>query len=237
MDIFRYIKLFKINRFPFRRFCHLIYNILPFYIECSICNWKGSKYFRGYCPICFSQARHRLLGYIIKLFHITSQKNILFIGPGPSETILTIFKYNAKLLDIIQRDFTDIVIDITDDNIELNNFDIIIMWHVLEHIEEDKKAVKNVFNMLNSGGIFLFSVPIYPPGNIKTYIPKFSNIDEKTAQTGHPDHFICCGEDYPDRFSDIGFKTLETYSVRDFNEDIISKYNLNTDHFAWVYIK
>ena len=91
--------------------------------------------------------------------------------------------------------------------------------------------------MLNSGGIFLFSVPIYPPGNIKTYIPKFSNIDEKTAQTGHPDHFICCGEDYPDRFSDIGFKALETYSVRDFNEDIISKYNLSTDHFAWVYIK
>ena len=237
MNFVKYIKLYRINRFTFGRFCHLIYNIIPFYIECSICNWKGSKYYKGYCPICFSQARHRLLGYILRLINVNNQKKVLFVGPGPCEILLTKFRYNAELLNIKHTDFIDIVIDITDDNIELYNYDIIIMWHVLEHIEEDRKAVKNVFNMLKSGGIFLFSVPIHPSGNSKTYIPQYSNISEKTDKTGNPDHFICPGEDYPDRFSDVGFKKLETYSVRDFNEAVITKYNLSSNHFAWTYIK
>ena len=233
----KYIKLFKINRFPFGRFCHIILYIYPFSVRCLICNWRGRKFYNGYCPICFAQARHRLLEYVLGLINVNNQKKILFVGPGPSEILLTKFKYSAELLNIQHTDFTDIVADIRDDNLGLYNYGIIIMWHVLEHIEEDQKVVKNVFNMLKTGGIFLFSVPIYPSGNSKTYIPKYSSISEKTDKTGHPDHFICAGEDYPDRFSDVGFKKLEAYSVRDFKKDVISKYHLSKNHFAWTYIK
>ena len=235
----KYIKLFKINRFSLRRLGHLLYNIFPFSVRCSICNWRGRKFYNGYCPICFSQARHRLLGYIQALINIDCNANILLIGPGPTEIILfkLRFNYETKILNIQHTDFTDIVADITDDNIKLNNYDIIIMWHVLEHIVEDKKAVGNVYKMLKDGGVFLFSVPIHPVENNKTYIPAYSNLEDKISKTGHPDHFICCGYDYPNRFSNIGFTRFKTISVKHLSEEIISRFNLSTDHIAWTYIK
>lgn len=38
-------------------------------------------------------------------------------------------------------------------------FDLITMFEVLEHIENDKEALKRVNSLLREGGIFLFSVP------------------------------------------------------------------------------
>ena len=235
----KYIKLFKINRFFFKRLSHIILNIFPLYVQCLVCNWRGTKFFNGYCPICFSQARHRLLAYIQKIIILEPVRKILLIGPGPIEIILFKLFSNSrtKILNVKQTDFTDIVCDVTENKIKLNNYDLIIMWHVLEHIVEDQKAVENVFNMLKNGGIFLFSVPIYPLGNKETYTPKYSSLEDKIHKTGHPDHCICCGYDYPDRFTNLGFTKLTTISVRDFDQDITSKYGLSMNHIAWIYKK
>jgi len=47
-----------------------------------------------------------------------------------------------------------------DDNNNLIKFDVIQMWDVLEHIPEDKlpQLLKNIFNHLNDGGIFLGAI-------------------------------------------------------------------------------
>ena len=41
-----------------------------------------------------------------------------------------------------------------------NFFDLIVATHVLEHIEDDKKAFSEIARVLNPSGIFLFSVPL-----------------------------------------------------------------------------
>lgn len=38
-------------------------------------------------------------------------------------------------------------------------FDIILMWHVLEHIENPKELLKNLSQLLNEKGVFIFEVP------------------------------------------------------------------------------
>ena len=43
-----------------------------------------------------------------------------------------------------------------------SSFDLVIASDVLEHIEEDAKAVSEIARVLRSGGAFIFSVPAHP---------------------------------------------------------------------------
>ena len=43
-----------------------------------------------------------------------------------------------------------------------NHFDLVTMFDVLEHIEDERFAVSEVFRVLKAGGIFMMTVPAYP---------------------------------------------------------------------------
>lgn len=45
---------------------------------------------------------------------------------------------------------------------EKKSFDTIVCMNVLEHIENDSKALKNMFNLLRSGGKLILLVPAFP---------------------------------------------------------------------------
>ena len=101
---------------------------------------------------------------------------------------------------------------------------------ILESVEKGEKYGRYSFIGRNP-------ISVIKSENNKTYIPEYSNLEDKISKTGHPDHFICCGYDYPDRFSNIGFTRFKTISVKNLSEEIISRFNLSTDHIAWTYIK
>ena len=237
--IYKYIKLYRLNRFLQDRFFHIIKNQYPKIMKCNICEWQGRIFLNNTrCPLCFSLPRHRFLGYILHNIELFD-KRILLIGPDMPEILLFNKKStnNIKILSKEETLFTDIVSDITNHKLKNNSFDLIIMWHVLEHILEDKLAVENIFHLLRSNGIFLFSVPIYPLDNKRTYIPTYENLDERALKTGHPDHVFCCGEDYGDRFNYIGFMTNQTIMARNYIPTEIEKYDLDINHFAWLFTK
>lgn len=54
----------------------------------------------------------------------------------------------------------DIRIDIKDMNFEDNFFDVIICNHVLEHIVDDRKAMREFFRVLRPEGFVILQVPI-----------------------------------------------------------------------------
>ena len=52
-------------------------------------------------------------------------------------------------------------------NITSGTYNQIIAWHVLEHIQDDQKAIREMYRVLKKGGELLLSVPIYPKIIIK----------------------------------------------------------------------
>ena len=54
----------------------------------------------------------------------------------------------------------DIRLDITDMNFEDNFFDVIICNHVLEHVEDDRKIMSELFRVLKLAGEAILQVPI-----------------------------------------------------------------------------
>ena len=74
-----------------------------------------------------------------------------FSDEAGNEAVRNLKKENVKNVQFEKKDF-----------FEINSgekYDLITMFEVLEHIEEDKDALKKVNGLLNKKGMFLISVP------------------------------------------------------------------------------
>ena len=86
--IYKYIRLYRLNRIPKVRLIHLIKNNYPKLKKCNICDWEGKMFVdHTRCPICFSLPRHRLIRYILNDVDLHG-KNVLLIGPDMPEILM-----------------------------------------------------------------------------------------------------------------------------------------------------
>jgi len=127
------------------------------------CRSNNKVIFRNkmYCEKCDSQERHRFMWeYIKKNQHIIKNKQVVHCG---SEFCL--FKPISKLtktynkIDINPRP-DQIQMDILNMVFESESIDTFICSHVLEHIKDDNKAMKEVARILKKDGIAILLVPI-----------------------------------------------------------------------------
>lgn len=208
-------------------------------VHCEICLWDGTKFFKGKCPKCNSLPRTRLIPFSLRYFNlISSNLKILHIAPNRNEykyvksTFEKINQYDR--LNIRKAPHINIVQDITKTNITDNTYDLVIVWHVLEHIVEDHKAASEIYRILKAKGNLLMSVPIYPTGNLKTYEDPAIKYEDYEKVHGHDDHCRSCGMDYYERFEAVGFSTqvLNEYAAKD-----IDKYGLSRNHVVWCFNK
>ena len=51
--------------------------------------------------------------------------------------------------------------DIEKHNLDNNYYDVVCCFDILEHLENDQQAIKNIFNSLKAGGYFFFTAPAY----------------------------------------------------------------------------
>ena len=105
-----------------------------------------------------------------------------------------------------------------------NSFDLIICNHVLEHIQTDLLAMKELHRVLKNGGQAILQVPI-SKNNLKTF-EDFSITDpiQREKVFGQFDHIRIYGQDYPERLQKIGFKVNRINISSEF-----MKYGLNKD--------
>lgn len=176
------------------------------------------------CPKCGSLERHRLIWLYIKEktgFLKDTNKKMLHVAP---EAIFQNLFQKQLGEDYLSSDICDpkamVQMDITDINYPNNSFDYIYCSHVLEHIEDDIKAMKELHRVLSPEGWAILLVPIM----IETEtFEDFTIVDkeERLKIYGHPDHVRNYGCDYPDRLKKAGF-SVDIIYPRDFlsNDEI-----------------
>ena len=210
-------------------------------VVCEICNWQGTQFFEGHCPKCNSLPRTRLIPYALRYFNlIKPELKVLHIAPNIHE--YNFIRQNFPEMTIYDRlnirdvEYINIVQDLTQTNIESETYDLAICWHVLEHIPQDKEAIKEVFRLLKPNGNFLVSVPIYPIGSKITYEDKLIEYKDFEKVHGHDDHCRSCGLDYFERFEAVGFRT-DTLLVNSLDENKLNLFGLRKDHVVWCFNK
>ena len=75
-------------------------------------------------------------------------------------------------------------------------FDLVVAWDVLEHIENDKKTLKEVYRILKNGGYLLIAVPI-----------RMAYFGPYDFQVGHQRRYEL--EELERKFAESGFKIVK----------------------------
>jgi len=138
----------------------------------------------------------------------------------------------------INSDLNPLVADrkigITDIKFENSYFNFIICNHVLEHIVDDRKAMRELFRVLRPGGEAILQVPIskYNKETFEDFLIILS--EEKERYFGQKGHVRIYGKDYKNRLEEAGFK-VELYDIKkDLSVQDIKKYGLDEEEILYI---
>jgi SAM-dependent methyltransferase len=193
---------------------------------CPICGNSISKFldlYRPYhlwCPICQSLQRHRFLWifYQSKFFEFPStQHRFLHIAPEPA--LAYQFKKIANLI-YTSADLNDrramIKMDICDIHFPDETFDFLQCSHVLEHVDDDRKALREFWRILKPNGYAILLVPIN--GQVTHEDLSITSPIEREKAFGQHDHVRFYGLDFIKRASEARFK-VKSINVLDLVTD------------------
>ncbi len=108
-------------------------------------------------------------------------------------------------VDLDGRPHVSHTVDITEIPFESNSYDAIICIHVLEHVENDRKAMDELYRVLKPGGWAVITVPI--DFNRETYEdPSIIAPEERKKHFGEEQHVRFYGLDFAERLRACGFE-------------------------------
>jgi len=101
--------------------------------------------------------------------------------------------------------------DVTDIQHPPGSFDVVFCSHVLEHVEDDRRAMREFHRVLGEHGWAILLVPITAERTFED--PSVTDPAERRALFGQSDHVRRYGPDYVERLREAGFTvTLRTAS-------------------------
>lgn len=241
------MKIFKVilNKVPRPLLIKLSYVVRPF-IAFYL---KGNKYtdpidnksFRKFLPYGYeiqrqnvlspstlSLERHRLLWLYLtnETNFFTSKKKVLHMAP--EQCFLSRFKkLNHEYITAdIDSPIADVKADIVNLPFNDNSFDVVFCNHVLEHIQDDAKAMKELFRVMKKGGMGVFQVPQDLNRDVTFEDNSITDPKERAKIFGQYDHVRVYGRDYFDKLRSVGFKVEEVNYSQKISSELLRRYRL-----------
>jgi SAM-dependent methyltransferase len=182
-------------------------------VICPICEAD----FRGYvgsplgsCPGCGAPERARLLWFFLQHQRpelLTNTPTILQIAPDTGlESKLRLMKGIRYLSGDLQEPEAMIKLDLTKLDLPDKCFDLIICLHVLAHISDDRRAMREILRVLRPGGIALLMTPMNTGAQDTYEDPSIIDPDQRDKAYGEWDFVRVYGLDFSDRLKEAGFQ-------------------------------
>jgi ubiquinone/menaquinone biosynthesis C-methylase UbiE len=121
----------------------------------------------------------------------------------------------------------DVKADICHLPFEDNSYDIIFCNHVLEHIEDDQKAMRELYRVLKTGGYGIFQIPQDLTRQVTYENDSVKTAEDRKIHFGQYDHVRVYGKDYFNKLREIGFKVEEIASTDLATPEQIARYRLS----------
>ena len=159
--------------------------------NCNICKTKLSSFIKRdngdrLCPRCGSVGRTRRL---FSLFSDSGKKmRVLHFSPPKAlkNQLQTFDTFHYKTTDYEGEFEADYSYDITDIDCQSNQYDLIICYHVLEHIVQDSKAMSELYRILDQDGKVYIQTPFTNGMLMEDY--SISSKKDRLIHYGQDDH-------------------------------------------------
>jgi SAM-dependent methyltransferase len=191
---------------------------------CPCCGWKGANFlpyidagyvvFHNECPVCKSQARHRAHSLFYRKHFPCLSGELLYVAPEKNvdyfRQMASLNVYTSEYLPTVSADFH---YDLLDIDCPDSTWDYIICHRVIEHVADDRQAMREFCRILKPGGVCILSVPID--------FNRSATIEYHQANPLDSDHFYNFGTDFtsriPAEFAVVAYDFRTLFSAAEFN--------------------
>jgi SAM-dependent methyltransferase len=197
--------------------------------------------YRAYgCPYCRSSPRERFVAYAFDqglIPRLPSDARILHVAPAERNLVRRFAKAAETYVagDVDPRRYARVPgvgevvhVDLTDIPFS-RPFDLIYASHVLEHIPDDRLAMRQVYEHLRVGGCAVFLVPLR--GEVSEDGGPELSAAERQQRFGQWDHVRQYGLDIVDRLTQTGFE-VTTLDAADVGPEAMRRFGFETHGYA-----
>jgi len=195
-------------------------------VECSVCDSEFRKFLpygrsgrdNALCPNCLSLERHRLMYLYLQRKTNFFKDNLKLLHVAPEYCFIDRFE-RLKNIDYITADIESplakVKMDIHQIPFEANTFDVTFCNHVMEHVDDDLKAMSELYRVLKPGGWAIIQSPQDWTRDTTFEDPTITDPKERERLFWQDDHVRLFGKDYGKRLEQAGFKVTEDRFVMD----------------------
>lgn len=165
------------------------------------------------CPNCGAHDRERhLLLYLakLKLLGIFSNSRVLHFAPEQwfSKMIEIQGPRVYVKADLYPQNEGVKKVNILDIAYSADEFDVVVANHVMEHVDDDLKALSELHRVLRLGGLAILQTPYSSKLHRTLADPGIDDDYCRLQVYGQEDHVRLYGQDIFDRFEQAGFRSL-----------------------------
>jgi hypothetical protein len=205
-------------------------------VECPCCGGRFSRFMPGLshrdtrvCPRCGAQERHRALWLYMRertaLFR-RPQLSILHWAPEYAlQRSLGALPNAAYVSADLEGHEAMQHMDMTDVPFKDGAFDLIVCVHVLEHVPDDRRAMREMVRVLKPGGVALLLVPIVLE-QPTLEDPSIVTPEQRKAAYWQEDHVRLYGGDFPHRLEGEGFSVTVDRWIRGLDQATQARHGL-----------
>ena len=157
------------------------------------------------CPICRSLPRHRIqVSFLNEHSDLIRNKKVLYFAIEPSVRIWM----ERKGISYITADrfhSADLQIDIEDTGLKDSSYGVIICNHVLEHVGDYHKALRELRRIVCFGGLIILSFPTDPKLNAVYEDDSIVTEEARRTSFGQADHLRVFGGNIKEMLEGVGF--------------------------------
>lgn len=232
------------SRNSLRRFILFFRGILYFGLRhhCPCCEWRFRAYADkwslfsttrdGYCPRCNAKARHRRLWLYLREHTNLFEDRLTLLEVAPWWSLFRALRPIRTLTYIgldknRHGDQVTLVGDLTAIPLSDASVDAALCIHTLEHVDDDRTAISELFRVLKPGAWAIVSVPIRL--DRPTFEdPSIKSPEEREKAFGERGHVRWYGSDFAARLRKGGFH-VHMDPAREIPESTRKMYGLRDD--------
>jgi SAM-dependent methyltransferase len=230
------------NRFAYRHRVALrrlpqAVRLLGWTYRCSCCEWTFRRLLRFKtranvkCPLCGSLERHRQLALYLRMRTSIFDRPLDVLHFAPEDGIRRVLaRSRARTISVdLNHPMADRHMDIRALDFPDETFDLVLCSHVLEHVQEDSRAMAELHRVIRPGGILLVMVPYNSSLPRTREDPSVRDPAERTRLFGQSDHVRYYGRDLVDRLRAAGFEVSEDRFGSSLAPAVVAKHVLSRD--------
>lgn len=169
----------------------------------------GTERSNALSPGTLSLERHRALYLYLSRNTDVFTRKISMLHIAPERSLGNLFKKQPNI-DYISADLLSpwamVHFDAHAIPYRDNTFDVVIANHILEHVQDDRRVMAEMYRVMKPGGFGVFQVPLDETLAQTREDPFLRDEAEQNRLFGQKDHVRQYGIDYLDRLASVGFE-------------------------------